>query len=149
MTIPTKIPSVFLLVSSILMAQAEQQNLPMPAVALFQTPGRLASSPSSVTQLNLLLRPRLPIAFAPQSSGGNMPPPSGANAPNQPSPVRRHRLLLAGLVITGAGAALVATGGPGHSNGSCFTSGPASGLCVPPGPVWLGNQRFAGVLTMG
>lgn len=86
----------------------------------------------------------------PQSSGQAPAPTVQASAPKEPNWARRHAMLLAGLGMTGAGMALMATGGPEQSNGSCITGGAIGGgvICTPPGPVWLGHQRLAGLLLV-
>jgi hypothetical protein len=95
----------------------------------------------------------IPLAFStlpPQSPGQPSTHPLAAQAPNKPNWARRHAALLAGLAMTGGGAALMANGGPEQSNGSCITGGGiGSGvICTPPGPVWLGHERLAGLLLV-
>jgi hypothetical protein len=76
-------------------------------------------------------------------------PPSRAPAVRRPSWARRHSLLFVGLALVGAGAALVATGGPEQSQGGCSYLPSVGTYCQPAGPVWMGHQRFAGVLIGG
>jgi hypothetical protein len=83
-----------------------------------------------------------------QSPGGLSGTPVQAPPPKNENWVRRHAALLAGLAMTGGGAALVATGGPGPVESYCIGSGPTGPVCTPPGPVWLGAQRLTGVLLM-
>lgn len=95
-------------------------------------------------------RAALPVSFA---AGQPEPSPSKPSAapvpgpgPKQPGWAKRHSTLLAGLALTGAGTAMLATGGPGQSNGSCSYLSGVGTYCQPPGPIWLGKQRFAGLM---
>jgi hypothetical protein len=75
--------------------------------------------------------------------------PSRVPAGRQPSWARRHAVFFVGLALVGAGTALVATGGPEQSQGGCSYLPSVGTYCQPPGPIWLGHQRFAGVLIAG
>ncbi len=76
-------------------------------------------------------------------------PPAHVAAANTPSWPRRHAAFFAGLALTGAGAALIATGGPEQGQGGCFNLPDVGPYCQPPGPIWLGHQRLAGVIVAG
>ena len=94
------------------------------------------------------LSPRLPVLLLPQAA---VPSSSQAAQPGAPRPTwaRRHVLVLVGLGMVGGGAALIATGSSTPSSGGCFFSPSNGNICVPPGPVWLGPQRMAGVSIAG
>lgn len=62
---------------------------------------------------------------------------------------RRHALLLTGLAITGGGAALLATGGPGQASG-CLNAGPYGQLECTTVTTWgASGQHIAGILITG
>lgn len=91
--------------------------------------------------------------ISPATTGADPGQPSAASsrvpAGRRPSWARRHAVLFVGLAMVGAGAALVATGGPEQSQGGCSYLPSVGTYCQPPGPIWLGHQRFAGVLIGG
>jgi hypothetical protein len=143
-------------------AEANQTTLPNSRILSFSSAdhslGRwlvtglpIALSPQvSWTRAGLL--PDGPRAGSPepaQSPGGPSGAPVQGPPPKNENWVRRHAALLAGLAMTGGGAALVATGGPGPIQSYCIGPSPTGPVCTPPGPVWLGTQRLAGVLLMG
>ena len=148
-----------------------QESLPSPAPPNFAAGPRSSGGPSlagvdaSAPRLNSLsfqtqsvnvgplrlVPPADSLPGARQTSWSNSPqaPGTAISKPRRGNWARRHATLLAGVSMVGVGSALLATGGPGYSQGTCFVGGPANGVCVPPGPVWLGDRRFAGVIIAG
>jgi hypothetical protein len=87
----------------------------------------------------------MPLAFAPepqQSSGRS----AAQTPPKEGNWVRRHAVLLAGLAMTGGGAALMATGGPGQFTG-CLNAGPYGQTECTTASTWGASDRhIAGLL---
>jgi hypothetical protein len=113
--------------------------------ALAPSPLRIAdANPASIGWIPA----RLPLAFPPQASGANTPQASVPNPPKQPNWARRHTLLLMGLAATGAGAALMATGGPGQA-ALCGPYGLYGSYQCTTGSSWgFSSQHLAGILLV-
>jgi|ERR1700691_431725 len=104
----------------------------------FSTPASLGGAP---------VVSGLPLAFAPepqQGSGG----PAAQTPPKEGNWVRRHAVLLAGLAMTGGGAALMATGGPGQFTG-CLNAGPYGQTECTTASTWGASDRhIVGILLV-
>lgn len=111
---------------------------------------RLSPSPFQIASANPSLIPRAPAslpALLPQASGSDTSQASRSNAPKQPNWARRHALLLSGLALTGAGAALVATGGDTQASG-CLAAGPYGSVECTTVPTWGSGRHIGGVLVL-
>jgi hypothetical protein len=156
--IPTHVPSAFSPPASGSDTQNEYDiNVPASdretsAGALNYAALRLPPSPFQISSANpssiRWISTRLPIALSPQSSGANTPQASRPNPPKQANWARRHALLLAGLAATGAGAALMATGGNGQGT-LCGPYGPYGSVECATASTWgFGGQHIAGILLV-
>ena len=92
-----------------------------------------------------------PFVFSPeppQSSNKPHAAPVGTPEPVKPGWARRHVLLLSGLALTGGGAAMVSTGGPGDLTG-CLHSGINGQLQCSTVSTWGGSGRhISGILLL-
>lgn len=91
-------------------------------------------------------RAGFPVAFSPLPP--QSPSQASARAVQAPKPkkanwARRHALLLTGLAMTGGGAALMATGGPGQFSG-CLQSGPYGEVQCSTVTTWGASGRHIG-----
>jgi hypothetical protein len=103
------------------------------------------ASPSSIRSIPT----GLPIALSPQSPDANTPQAPRPDPPKQANWARRHALLLAGLAATGAGTALMATGGNGQGT-LCGPYGPYGTVQCATASTWgFGGQHIAGILLVG
>ncbi len=109
---------------------------PSPFQITSDSPGSIRWAPAS-----------LPFSLLPQASGSNTSQASGSNATKQPNWVRRHALLLSGLAMTGAGAAMVATGGDTQASG-CLAAGPYGAVECTTVPTWGSGRHIGGVLLL-
>jgi hypothetical protein len=110
---------------------------------------RLPPSPFQVSSTNpssIRVPASLPSSM-PQASGSDTSRASGSNAPKQPNWARRHALLLSGLALTGAGGALVATGGDTQASG-CLAAGPYGEVQCTTVPTWGSGRHIGGVLLL-
>lgn len=114
------------------------------ALRLIPSPFQISSdSPNSIRWAPV----SLPISLLPQASGSNTSQASGSNAPKQPNWARRHVLLLSGLAMTGAGAAMVATGGDTQASG-CLAAGINGAIECTTVPTWGSGRHIGGVLLL-
>jgi len=102
--------------------------------------------------LNTSLRAGLLPAFFPEPPQSRSQPsalPDQAPAPKKTNWARRHAVLLTGLVMTGVGAGLVATGGPGQVSG-CLAAGPYGSVECTTASTWGASGRhISGVVLLG
>jgi hypothetical protein len=91
----------------------------------------------------------VPWAFfpVPQSQQQPATPPGGQTTTHNSGWARRHVLLLSGLAMTGAGAALVAGGGPGQVSG-CLPAGPYGQIECTTATTWGASGRHIGGLLL-
>lgn len=114
------------------------------ALRLTHSPFQISSdSPSSIRWAPASFRNSL----LPQASGSDTTQASGSNVPKQPNWARRHALLLSGLAMTGAGAALVATGGDSQASG-CLPAGINGAVECTTVPTWGSGRHIGGVLLL-
>lgn len=101
---------------------------------------------------NRSLMSGIPLAFSPAANQSPSLPstlPAQAPAPKQANWARRHALLLSGLAMTGAGAAMVATPGTGQISG-CYASGINGAVQCTTVSTWGGSSKhIAGILLLG
>jgi len=134
--------SLLLLFSCTLIAQ---DNLPGSAAApasFGPFPGFRTSSDKPSSERWNLTSPSLPLL--PQVFGSN---PSGSNAPKQPNWARRHVILLSGLAMTGAGSAMMATGGNSQASG-CLAAGINGAIECTTVPTWGSGRHIGGLLLV-
>jgi hypothetical protein len=104
----------------------------------FSTPASLAGAP---------VVSGMPLAFAPDPQQGPGRP-AAQTPPKESNWFRRHAMVLAGLAMTGGGAALMATGGPGQFTG-CLNAGPYGQTECTTASTWGASDRhIAGILLV-
>ena len=114
------------------------------ALRLAPSPFQISSnSPNSMSWA----RASLPLSHLAQASGSNPSPASGSNPPKRPNWARRHALLLSGLALTGAGSAMMATGGDTQASG-CLAVPPYGDVECTTVPTWGSGRHIGGLLLV-